>query len=409
MTNPAPQNSLAPKSAPNPADKTRKQLIAIIVLLVLIIAMFGVILTLKVSRDRAGVAAEQGASSTSGGGAAAGNGASEETVKKVVTVYKEVLANPNPSVRSSEFSVAPLEIGAETSYALVDLNSDCVPELLLNYGPQPPLHEISVVGIFGVDDAGQKVDFGKLYHDGVAGAGGARFSLQQADDGRGLLYHYGSARDPHTMRITRDGSQISEAPDSATGQQISWTPSGDTNPLDQLGTSPNCEGAGSGSSGSGGQPLADGPNPTAGAGASGRGGGAGAGSGANTVGNSMYDTQKPADESQRYVTQTVTGTVKIFQTQEEVLAFEQRANPNPGTSKGPFAVLILDQPKEVTAYLAGGERRLETRTVKKVVVNPDNYTDGQRVTISFIPDETQWPSSPDVPGGLRVEDIPYRG
>lgn len=391
-------NSVPPRGNPagNAEDKTRKQLIAIIVLLVLIIVMVGTFFFVKVSRDRATVAEGQGTSSASGSGSsggAAGSGADaagnagaaiEERAADIVKVYKEILAAPNPRVLNSEFSVEPLEVGTKTSYALVDLNSDCIPELLLNYGPQPPLYEISAVGVFGVDANGGKVDFGKLYHDGASSAGRARFSVQKATDGSGLIYNHGGATGDTTLKITRADSELVETPGSGSGQQISRTPSGSTGPLDQLSTTPNC--AGSEESGQG-QPLADGPNPTQSndAGAS----GSGAGSG--------YEDESSGDGTKKT---TFTGTVRIFQTDDDLVAYQGIRNPNPGSNMGPYVMLILDSPMQVTAKKSGTQDKYPTRSANMLLLDSGadaTGTDGERKTVTYSADELYWQSDTSLP------------
>ena len=103
---------------------------------------------------------------------------------------------------------------------------------------------------------------------------------------------------------------------------------------------------------------------------------------------------------------SVTGTVKVFQTRAEVLAYEQRQEPNPGApDQGPYAILILDQPTEVTAQLAG-QNETETRTIEQAIVNPAMHSDGEHATITFSADEYYWPSDPGVPFGIRLENGP---
>lgn len=132
-----------------------------------------------------------------------------------------------------------------------------------------------------------------------------------------------------------------------------------------------------------------GPNPTAGQQASGSGSGSGSSSSSSTSG-----------------TNSITGTVKVFQTKADVLAYEQRQDPNPGSpDRGPYAILILDQPTEVTAQLSG-QNGPETRTIEQAIVNPALHSDGERATITFSDDEYYWPSDPGVPFGIRLEDAP---
>lgn len=96
--------------------------------------------------------------------------------------------------------------------------------------------------------------------------------------------------------------------------------------------------------------------------------------------------------------------MKVFQNRAEVLAYQQREDPNPHTADNrQFAILVLDQPTEVTATLAGSNET-ETRTIDHVVINPNRHSDGERATISFSADEKYWPSDTGIPFGLAVED-----
>lgn len=142
-----------------------------------------------------------------------------------------------------------------------------------------------------------------------------------------------------------------------------------------------------------------GPNPTAGQQASGSGSDSGSQSGASDSDSSPQGSSNGTSGQQ-----TVTGTVKVFQNRAEVLAYQQREDPNPHTADNrQFAILVLDQPTEVTAKLAGSNET-ETRTIDHVVINPNRHSDGERATISFSTDKTYWPSDTGIPFGLAVED-----
>ena len=99
----------------------------------------------------------------------------------------------------------------------------------------------------------------------------------------------------------------------------------------------------------------------------------------------------------------MTGTVKIFRNRAEVADYQQLPDPNPSTPDNrKFAILVLDEPTDVTAKVVGGGS--ETRTVEHVVINPDRHDDGEKVTITFSADDTYWPSDTGIPFGLAVED-----
>lgn len=140
-----------------------------------------------------------------------------------------------------------------------------------------------------------------------------------------------------------------------------------------------------------------GPNPTAGQPAS----------GSSETSSSRSSASSSSDSSATTSgANSLTGTVKVFQTRAEVLAYEQRQEPNPGAQdKGPYAVLILDQPTKVTAKLSG-QGGADTRVIEKAVVNPALHNDGEHTTITFADDEYYWPSDPGVPSGIVLESAP---
>lgn len=140
-----------------------------------------------------------------------------------------------------------------------------------------------------------------------------------------------------------------------------------------------------------------GPNPTAGQQASGS--GSDSGSHSRASGASGSDSSATTSGAN-----SITGIVKVFQTRAEVLAYEQRQDPNPGAQdKGPYAILVLDQPTEVTAKLSG-QGGPDTREIKTAVINPALHNDGERTTITFADDEYYWPSDPGVPSGIVLEN-----
>ena len=388
MTTPMPPN--------NTGDKTRKQLITILVLLVLIILALAIFLFVKISGDRGGdsAAAEGGVSSSSENGDAQGQAQAE----KAVVVYKQVLANPAP-LQTFVGEVSP---GGAMKYALVHLDDGCVPELVLNYGTSAMSAEIDAIGVYGVDENGQEIQFQNSYHDGVTSVGGVRRALQRATGQPGMfsLSAERMGRDQEDLLVTRQGNELVETPANPGAgefEQFNWIPADNLDVVEAIAAGNDCApGSGSGSNGAG----ADGgnggngdPNPTAGQQASGSGSNSGSGSGSSS-------------SSSTSGTNSITGTVKVFQTKADVLAYEQRQDPNPGSpDRGPYAILILDQPTEVTAQLSG-QNGPETRTIEQAIVNPALHRDGERATITFSDDEYYWPSDPGVPFGIRLEDAP---
>ncbi|OHR23456.1 hypothetical protein HMPREF2787_00355 [Corynebacterium sp. HMSC061H03] len=398
MTTPMPPN--------NTGDKTRKQLITILVLLVLIILAMVVFLFVKMSSDRGGdsPAAEASGSSSSENGDAQVQAQAE----KAVVVYKQVLANPAP-LQTFVGEVSP---GGAMKYALVHLDDGCVPELVLNYGTSAMSAEIDAIGVYGVDENGQEIQFQNSYHDGVTSVGGVRRALQRATGQPGMFSFSAErmGRDQEDLLVTRQGNELVETPANPGAgefEQFNWIPVDNLDVVEAIAAGNDCA-PGSGSNGTGADGSgADGanganggPNPTVGQQAEGSGSNSDSGSGSQSGASDTGSSSSNGTSGQ----QTVTGTVKIFQNRAEVLAYQQREDPNPHLADDrQFAILVLDQPTDVTAKLAGSNES-ETRTIDHVVINPNLHSDGEKATISFSTDKTYWPSDTGIPFGLAVED-----
>lgn len=398
MTTPMPPN--------NTGDKTRKQLITILVLLVLIILAMVVFLFVKMSSDRGGDSgvAEGSVSSSSENGDAQVQAQAE----KAVVVYKQVLANPAP-LQTFVGEVSP---GGAMKYALVHLDDGCVPELVLNYGTSAMSAEIDAIGVYGIDENGQEIQFQNSYHNGVTSTGGVRRALQRATGQPGMFSFSAErmGRDQEDLLVTRQGNELVEAPANPGAgefEQFNWIPADNLDIVEAIAAGNDCApGSGSGLNGADGSGAdgADGanggPNPTVGQQAEGSGSNSDSGSGSQSGASDTGSSSSNGTSGQ----QTVTGTVKIFQNRAEVLAYQQREDPNPHLADDrQFAILVLDQPTDVTAKLAGSNES-ETRTIDHVVINPNLHSDGEKATISFSTDKTYWPSDTGIPFGLAVED-----
>lgn len=405
MTTPMPPN--------NTGDKTRKQLITILVLLVLIILAMVVFLFVKMSSDRGGDSgfAEASGSSSSENGDAQGQEKSPAQVQaeKAVVVYKQVLANPAP-LQTFVGEVSP---GGAMKYALVHLDDGCVPELVLNYGTSAMSAEINAIGVYGVDENGQEIQFQNSYHDGASSTGGVRRALQRATGQPGMFSFSAErgGRNQEDLLVTRQGNELVETPANPGAgefEQFNWIPTDNLDIVEAIAAGSDCapgsgSGAGAGADGSGADGASGangGPNPTAGQQAAGSGSNSDSGWGSQSGASDTGSSSSNGTSGQ----QTVTGTVKIFQNRAEVLAYQQREDPNPHLADDrQFAILVLDQPTEVTAKLAGSNES-ETRTIDHVVINPNLHSDGEKATISFSTDKTYWPSDTGIPFGLAVED-----
>lgn len=212
-----------PTPSTSSGGKTRKQLITILVLLVLIILAMVVFLITKISGDRGGdsAAAEGSASSSSENGDAQVQAQAE----KAVVVYKQVLANPAP-LQTFVGEVSP---GGAMKYALVHLDDGCVPELVLNYGTSAMSAEIDAIGVYGVDENGQEIQFQNSYHDGAASAGGVRRALQRATGQPGMFSFSAErgGRNQEDLLVTRQGNELVETPANPGAgefEQFNWIP-----------------------------------------------------------------------------------------------------------------------------------------------------------------------------------------
>lgn len=369
--------------SPDTGDKTRKLLIAVLVLLVLVLVL-ALFLIVRIAGDRNG---EFGAD---GGGQASSSegGAAQTPEERAVAAYKEVLANPEP---------LQTDLGEETPsgvlrYALVHLDDGNVPELLLNYGSSLVSPDMAAIVVYGVDDDGRKIQFPNAYYDGI-GSNGAEVRVTLRATRQPGMFSAKSLllEDVHEqMQVTRQGNELVEQPaepEVDEFEQLTWTPADDLGAIEAIADGDGAQGSDSGGAGADG--ADGGPNPTPGQRAPGERPGSG---------SSSEESRNAASGEQ-----TVTGTVKIFRNRAEVADYQQLPDPNPSTPDNrKFAILVLDEPTDVTAKVVGGGS--ETRTVEHVVINPDRHDDGEKATITFSADDTYWPSDTGIPFGLAVED-----
>ena len=376
-----------PTPSPDTGDKTRKLLIAVLVLLVVLLLVLAMFVIVRVAGDRNGGSGADGGGQASSSDGGAGD-AAQTPEERAVAAYKEVLANPEP---------LQTDLGEETPsgvlrYALVHLDDGSVPELLLNYGSSLVSAEVSAIVVYGVDDDGRKIQFPNAYYDGVTSTGGERRSLQRATRQPGMFSFSGSVRAEEQVSLlaTRQGNELVEQPaepEVDEFEQLTWTPADDLGAIEAIADGGAAQG--SDSDGAGADGADGGPNPTPGQRASGERPGSG---------SSSEESRNAASGEQ-----TVTGTVKIFRNRAEVADYQQLPDPNPSTPDNrKFAILVLDEPTDVTARVVGGGS--ETRTVEHVVINPDRHDDGEKATITFSADDTYWPSDTGIPFGLAVED-----
>lgn len=372
-----------PTPSPDTGDKTRKLLIAVLVLLVLVLVL-ALFLIVRIAGDR------NGGSGADGGGQASSSegGAAQTPEERAVAAYKEVLANPEP---------LQTDLGEETPsgvlrYALVHLDDGNVPELLLNYGSSLVSPDMAAIVVYGVDDDGRKIQFPNAYYDGIGSNGAEVRVTLRATRQPGMFHFSGSVRaEEHvSLLATRQGNELVEQPaepEVDEFEQLTWTPADDLGAIEAIADGGAAQG--SDSDGAGADGADGGPNPTPGQRAPGERPGSG---------SSSEESRNAASGEQ-----TVTGTVKIFRNRAEVADYQEIPDPNPSTPDNrKFAILVLDEPTDVTAKVVGGGS--ETRTVEHVVINPDRHDDGEKATITFSADDTYWPSDTGIPFGLAVED-----
>lgn len=293
--------------------------------------------------------------------------------------------------------------GSETKYALVHLDAGCVPELVVNYGPHIEGSEINAIGVFGVDENGEQVSFTKSYLDGVASAGGARRAVQRAVNQSGMYYFQAEAmRGSVDALVKRQGRELFDEPANPEPGEFTpfeWISIQQLDVVEAIAGGTDCapgagaEGTVSGNSveAAGGQ----GPKPTAGANVpvpppsdyASRSG----------SGSSGYEDESSGDGTKKT---TFTGTVRIFQTDDDLVAYQGIRNPNPGSNMGPYVMLILDSPMQVTAEKSGKQGHFITRSANMLLLDSGadaTGTDGERKTVTYSAGELYWQSDTSLP------------
>lgn len=353
--------------AATPATTRQKQLRIIAALMALIVLFLAILLVVLMR----------------GGGAdSSASGKQPEQAKQVVKVYKEVLATPTP-LESREHGQIQPPAGDKLKYALVHLDDDCVPELLINYGPINEVGEIDGIGVFGLNAQGERIQLGDMYHDGVASAGGTRASLQRSVNGPGMYYTSGLAmRGVDTVLVKRNGDELIETPVEGFGdsEPFNWIPASNAGEIDAA-MNAGCEIPGVGTN-------------------------YGQESSASASESASESSSEESEAPSAPGVQKLTGTVKIIQTDAEMAAYQGVVDPNAryGYEGGPYAVLILDTPTSVSGYRASNQQELVTGDATMVSLESGynwtgQYSDGQRLTIEGTWRDFWWQSDTGLPMG----------
>ncbi|MDO5030346.1 MAG: hypothetical protein Q4E11_07145 [Corynebacterium sp.] len=180
--------------------------------------------------------------------------------------------------------------------------------------------------------------------------------------------------------------------DSATGAQA------DSSVSSSAGAGAGAE-SGTGASGSAapgsapgeGNDQDDGPNPTAGQETA----GPGSGSQSEAPSSNSQDSSTDSDG------QKISGNVRVFQTDEEMAAFQGVENPNKESNYdgGPYTIVVLDSPQQITAQSSGSAGQQSTRQATMVKIPNGTASDGEHVTLDAPPSSLWWPSDAGLPMG----------
>ena len=314
---------------------------------------------------------------------------------KAAKVYRQVLADPAPYL-GLDAGVSAQEV----TYTLDPLGDASTPRLVLqamNLGQGQ--ETIGVLRFISVQPEGDDVTvLDADYSVGVASAGGFRGQVARSSQGKGLIYTWwlSGTGEGSVTRITAGATgftqeqlcegqvvQVSCLPDGEQGEEISWTDASDTSLLDAL------------ESGTW--------DPTASASPASDQGSAGQGTPLGQGGKLTKD--RPAATSPNG-DPVYTGTVHMTD-YDGVLALQGQQDPNPGSGQytpGPYALLVLDQPQEVTATNGDGQGT-SSRTASMVLLGYAEQAsawsqyDGQRISVSHPAAQTFWPSDTSLPLG----------
>lgn len=113
--------------------------------------------------------------------------------------------------------------------------------------------------------------------------------------------------------------------------------------------------------------------------------------------------QQAIDDAQAAGKTVLSGTIRIFSNDDELVSFQGIRNPNPGTNNGPYAILALDSETTITTEHIGdgGNQSTNDATMIRLAYGSEagawaSY-DGQHV--DCVLESMYWPSDTSLPLG----------
>lgn len=329
---------------------------------------------------------------------------------KAVQIYKKVLASPEKFARNSKSTAMLPESKRAYHYAMADVDSDGVPELLL----RKTFWDLSPVVVVRIDDQGNLHPSKSYILDGYSSDGNQKFHAAPASDGNGL-YEYVSANkglewDRNQYRLDGDDKLVNVGTEYV-GSSIfdsesihpDWANVSDSSALEtaierietssgSTGSSETSAGSKPGTSSGKSQKSANKPEKRA-------------------------SEPKPKINRKKFGANTVVmeGTVRIMSNRELIDGPHKKdlngwVPVEADQLSDRYPILVLDKPTKLTGNLA--EPGTKSETVQHVSLgysSPENANlnvwkryNGKRVTIVANQDDLWWPSDVSMPiGWLR--------
>lgn len=304
---------------------------------------------------------------------------------RLSSLYNKVLDNIDAYAFIEDIQEAKIDY----SYALVNMNDSDLPQLLVAQKVEKGLDYIKV--FYSNDDFTKELTSDEVLPLGVASAGGFRGALMQNENLDGLAYITfvsgtgAAAKEEVTVSLEKDKltierniaweGLINELPDS-NSSEIEFIDINDRKKLDDLASIKDGEFK---------ETMAKRIDELK----------------KLEEAESVEENSTINEQVQKEIDQgkiVVSGTVKIF-TNEEMVAY-QNQNPQIFPDMGEiYVILLLDDYADINVQLAADPDYM-TRSVNMIKL-PDDMTDyaGQRITISFTPDDGYWQSDASLPVG----------
>ncbi|WP_282929895.1 hypothetical protein [Anaerococcus sp. Marseille-Q7828] len=304
---------------------------------------------------------------------------------RLSSLYNKVLDN----IDTYTFLEESDQIYTEYSYALVNMNDSDLPQLLVAQKVEQGLDYIKV--FYSNDDFTKELTSDEVLPLGVASAGGFRGALVQNENLDGLAYITfvsgtgAAAKEEVTVSLEKDKltierniaweGLINELPDS-NSSEIEFIDINDRKKLDDLASIKDGEFK---------ETMAKRIDELK----------------KLEEAESVEENSTINEQVQKEIDQgkmVVSGTVKIF-THDEMVSY-QNQNPQIFPDMGEiYVILLLDDYADINVQLAADPDYM-TRSVNMIKL-PDDMADyaGQRITISFTPDDGYWQSDASLPVG----------